>query len=127
MCFVVFLVFFSFFSLEQHLTAKKWEGRWGTGGGVPYMYMYIYMYLYVCMYVNIKYMVFMWRQRDMDFTPQCVACQCDLLLEELRPQHDVNRKDLQSCPDKQETLQSAGKLSAAYLLTASLQESTSES
>ena len=19
--------------MEQHLTAKKWEGRWGTGGG----------------------------------------------------------------------------------------------
>ena len=65
--FCVFLVFFRFFSLEQHLTAKKREGRWGTGGGVPYIYIYahiyiyiylfkhtciyIYVYIYVCMYV----------------------------------------------------------------------------
>ena len=37
-CFFVFLVF-----LEQHLTAKRWEGRWGTGrGGTKYIHRNIY-------------------------------------------------------------------------------------
>ena len=51
-CFYLFcgfflVFFFSFFSLEQHLTAKKWEGRWGTGGGVPYVYIYVYIHIHI--------------------------------------------------------------------------------
>ena len=41
----VFLVFCLFFTLEQHLTAKKREGRWRTGGGVPYICMYTHISL----------------------------------------------------------------------------------
>ena len=52
LCF--FSVFCPFFSLEQHLTAKKWEGRWGTGGGgTIYMYICIYIYNTTHTYVYI--------------------------------------------------------------------------
>ena len=41
MLWVFFKCFFNFYSLEQHLKAKKWEGRWGTGGGGT-------IYIYIC-------------------------------------------------------------------------------
>ena len=57
-CLGFFFWFFGFL-VEQHLTAKRWEGfgtapeakRWegrrGTGGGVLYIYICIYIYIYV--------------------------------------------------------------------------------
>ena len=66
-------VFFHFFSLEQHLTAKKSEGRWGTGGGEYHIYMYICIYvdytwviegsekgLYIHMYIYTNMYIYIW-------------------------------------------------------------------
>ena len=42
-CVCVFFWCFSFLVfLEQHLAAKRWEGRWGTGGWGYQIYIYIY-------------------------------------------------------------------------------------